>query len=455
MGNPTQTKRIHFISIGGAVMHNLALELHALGHIVTGSDDEIYDPSRSRLAAAGLLPQEMGWDESRITPEIDLILLGMHARATNPELLAAQKLGLTIHSFPSYIGLHSVDKKQVVVAGSHGKTTTTSMIMHVLKELQIDFDYLVGAQLQGFNRMVRLSDAPLIVIEGDEYLSSPIDRRPKFLHYSPDYLILTGIQWDHMNVFPTFEDYVGAFATLLNQLDDDCLVFYDKTDEHLYKLMRERQWQFHQEGYDALPYQVDEGKFYLAGSTSSLGVVGRHNMKNFAAAQHVLKAVGLETENIQRSFERFQGAAKRQDVLLQNDDIIVYRDFAHAPSKVRATLKGIRELYPDRTLIAVCELHTYSSLNKEFIPQYAGSMEPADHAAVFYSPKTLEIKKMPPLSEDDIRGAFDSEEINVMTDAERLNQFLVQATAARPAVLLLMSSGTFGGLDLQALLAEF
>lgn len=442
-------KRIHFVSIGGAVMHNLALELQALGHHVTGSDDEIYDPSRSRLAGAGLLPDAMGWDAGRITDELDFVLLGMHARANNPELIAAQELNIPIYSFPSFIGEHSTEKQQIVVAGSHGKTTTTSMIMHALQETSADFDYLVGAQLEGFDRMVKLSDAPVIVIEGDEYLSSPIDRRPKFVHYSPDILILTGIQWDHMNVFPSFEDYINAFSSLLDQLKDSAKVFYDKTDEHLIKLFAEKDWPFYYEGYDALDYEVHDGNFYLQDSDTALGVVGRHNMKNFSAAHKVLSALDMEDELINRAFESFKGAAKRQDLILSNENIVVYRDFAHAPSKVRATLKGIRELYPDRHLVAVCELHTYSSLNKEFLPQYAGALEPADVAAVFYSPKTLEIKKMPPISFDDIRDAFEAPDAHVMTSADDLKAWLIKEADSKPVTFLLMSSGTFGGLPLQ------
>jgi len=440
--------RIHFISIGGAVMHNLALELKANGHQVTGSDDEIYEPSRSRLDSEGLLPDKMGWDANRITSEINLIILGMHARPNNPELLRAQELNLPIQSFPEYIGEHAQDKIQIVVAGSHGKTTTTSMIMHVLREAGKDFDYLVGAQLEGFDRMVRLSDAPIIVIEGDEYLSSPIDRRPKFVHYNPSHLIITGIEWDHMNVFPTFEDYVNVFGSLLCKLDNRARVFYDLEDEKLVELVTSEIRAFDIEAYEPIAYQVKDGKFYLKETEKALGVVGGHNMKNLSAARKVLRSLDISDEIILSAFATFSGASKRQDLLLDTEDLVIYRDFAHAPSKVRATLKGIRELYPKRYLIAVCELHTFSSLNKAFLPQYADAMQPAEVAAVFYSPHTLEIKKMPPLDEDDIRQAFNQETLSVFTNKDDLAKFLEAEKLKSPAVMLLMSSGTFGGLEI-------
>jgi UDP-N-acetylmuramate: L-alanyl-gamma-D-glutamyl-meso-diaminopimelate ligase len=443
--------RIHFISIGGAVMHNLALELHAGGHQVTGSDDEVYDPSKSRLEVAGLLPAEMGWNAERIDDSIDLILLGMHARPNNPELIKAQELKLKIQSFPEFIGEHARDKKQVIAAGSHGKTTTTSMIMHVLKENNLEFDYLVGAQIEGFDRMVGLSDAPVIVIEGDEYLSSPIDRTPKFLHYDPDLLILTGIQWDHMNVFPTFESYVAAFLALLQKLKPTCKVFYDKHDENLVALMTDNNWHFNHHGYQELDYVVRDGKFYPQSSELPFGVIGGHNMKNLSAAKYVLSELSLSESAIDRALQTFKGAAKRQDLLLDTDDVVIYRDFAHAPSKVRATLKGVRELYPDRHLVAVCELHTYSSLNKDFLPQYENALSPADSAAVFYSPKTLEIKKMPALEFRYIRNAFDRDNLNIFTDPNELLSYLLDQRKSVPCVLLLMSSGTFGGMDLNAL----
>ncbi len=447
------TMRIHLISIGGAVMHNLALELQAVGHKITGSDDEIYNPSYDRLDKAGLLPQQMGWDASRITQDIDLILLGMHARPDNPELQRAQKLKLEIQSFPEFIGQHAKGKIQIVVAGSHGKTTTTSMIMHALKENEVEFDYLVGAQLEGFERMVRLSDAEIIVIEGDEYLSSPIDRQPKFLHYDPDYLILTGVQWDHMNVFPTMDSYVASFMTLLDQLKSECHVFYDETDDNLSQIIEEKSWPFFKEGYKEIPYQIKNGKFNIRGQERALGIMGSHNMKNISAAVYVLSKLNLEHEVIYDAMASFAGAAKRQDIVLDTDDLVIYRDFAHAPSKVRATLKGIRELYPDRYVIAACELHTFSSLNKAFLPQYSGAMTSADSAVVFYSPHTLEIKKMPALDFDYIKKCFERADLNIFTESEDLHEFLIAEKQRVPCVFLLMSSGTFGGLNLDRLIS--
>ena len=196
---------VHLIAIGGSAMHNMAIAMHKKGFNVTGSDDEIFEPSKTRLAKLNLLPAKEGWDTNNIHKGIDAVILGMHARADNPELLKAQELGLKIYSYPEYIYEQTKDKTRIVIGGSHGKTSITAMILHVLNYHKVDCDYMVGAQLDGFDTMVKLTkEAKIAVIEGDEYLSSPIDRRPKFHLYKPNIAILSGIAWDHINVFPTF-----------------------------------------------------------------------------------------------------------------------------------------------------------------------------------------------------------------------------------------------------------
>jgi UDP-N-acetylmuramate: L-alanyl-gamma-D-glutamyl-meso-diaminopimelate ligase len=437
-------------------MHNLALELSAQGLKVTGSDDEIYEPSKSRLMSAGLLPDKMGWYEENISDDIDLVILGMHARKDNPELIKAMNLGLRIMSFPEFVGSYSENKIQIVVAGSHGKTTTTSIIMHALKSNGLDFDYLVGAQLHGFDRMVRLSDAPIIVIEGDEYLSSPIDPQPKFLHYQPDLLIVTGMKWDHMNVFPTEKDYEQAFIDLFRQLKDSCKVYYDQADLALKEIVELDKWTFFKSAYQEILYSVENGIYYLPFESQKypISLVGKHNMKNISAAGHVCREIGLSKEQFLQATSHFSGAAKRLDKIFESGDLTVFRDFAHAPSKVKATCEGIRELFPDRRLIALSELHTYSSLNKNFLPQYKAALDTADKACVFFSPHTLEIKRMPPLSAALIKAGFQRNDMEVITEKDLLLSWLIESCHNRPVVLLMMSSGTFGNLDLNVLLTE-
>ena len=440
--------RIHLIAVGGAVMHNLALALRANGHTVSGSDDEIYDPARTRLAAAGLLPAAMGWHPERITPAIDLILLGMHARADNPELQRAQALGLRIESFPSYVYAHAREKTRVAVCGSHGKTTTTAMLMHVLRACGRDFDYLVGAQLDGFERMVRLSDAPLMLIEGDEYLSSALDRNPKFLHYRSQLTVLTGIAWDHINVFPTEADYVRQFARLLHTLPPGGQLFFDRTDPLTRDLVRRAPDHLDVTGYTALPVEAD-GTYRSEGGSARLQVFGAHNYKNLAAARAVCLALGVTEAEFTAAIGSFTGAARRLDVFHTDDTRTVWKDFAHAPSKVRATTAAVKAQSGDRPLTAALELHTFSSLNADFLPQYAGALDAADHAFVYYSPHTLEMKRLPPLDPDTVCRAFGRADLRVLTDAAELEEV---TQAAATGNLLLMSSGRWNGYDWQATL---
>lgn len=444
--------RIHIISIGGAVMHNIAMALKEQGHEVSGSDDEIYDPSRSRLEKVGLLPKEMGWHPERLGADIDFCILGMHAKSGNPEIQEARLLGIPLYSFPEFIARHVADKERVVIAGSHGKTTTTAMVMHVLRANEYEFDFLIGGEVEGFRHTVRLSDAPLMIIEGDEYLSSALDDRPKFLHYEPSISVITGIAWDHINVFPTYESYEKAFVDYLESLEEGDEVYYYEPDETLSRVVDEGPDGLAAVGYTALDYWVDSdsGKitFELGEKEYTAEVQGVHNMQNMSAAVHVCRSLGLEDVQIGTALATFTTPGKRLQVLGVDSGRRVIRDFAHAPSKVKTTLASILEQYPNEKWAVVAELHTYSSLNAAFLPHYAGALDGADRAMVFYSPKTLEIKQMGPMSAEDIRAGFGREDLAVGTQASDFQQFLVDAMEAGCS-LLFMSSGTFGGVKLE------
>ncbi len=442
--------RIHLIAIGGSIMHNLAISLQKAGHTVSGSDDEIYEPARSRLQHYSLLPDSMGWNPTRITPDIDMIILGMHARKDNPELLEAQSLCLRVASFPEFVAEQTADKKRVVIAGSHGKTTTTSMIMHVLNQYNYDFDYLVGAQLAGFDDMVKLSDAPWMIIEGDEYLSSAIDSAPKIWHYKPHIAVITGIAWDHMNVFPTMSDYIGAFEGFLDRIEKPNRVFYFADDERLASLVAEGANTQTAQGYKAFPADIDEGKVTIVVDDIKvpLQIFGNHNLANLRAAYEVLTALGVSAKQFSQAITSFTGASKRLQPLVKLKHHTTYQDFAHAPSKVAATIEAVHVLHPDRRLTACVELHTYSSLNHDFLPQYRDTMSLCDRAIVYFSEHTLSMKKMPPLSEELIKEAFGREDLLVFTDPNLLEVHLSEQEWHEHN-LLFMSSGTFGGLDLQ------
>jgi len=455
--------KIHFIAIGGALMHNLALALNQKGYQITGSDDEIYNPSRTRLEKAGLLPSKMGWDVANIQPNLDAIIVGMHARPNNPELLKAQELGLTIYSYPEYIYLQSQQKKRVVVGGSHGKTTTTSMIMHILKYHQIDFDYAVGAQLDGFELMVRLSDAPLIVIEGDEYLSSPIDVLPKFLHYYPHIAVLTGIAWDHINVFPTFGKYKKQFKKFVKTILQNGTLIYYKKDKHLQKIAGYAPAQTI--AYDTPAHHIDNHQTYLdvdynyqltkqEGIGVPLQIFGKHNLQNFQAARMVCRELGLSDGQIFKAIQAFSGAAKRLETLSKKNKQAIFKDFAHAPSKVKATINAVKQQYRERKLIAALELHTFSSLNVDFLEEYLGSMGAADMAYVYYNPDTIRMKKLEAIEPSKVEDAFFHPNLVVFTDEKKLETQLKKDIAAQRANLLLMSSGNWGGIDILKLISE-
>ncbi|BDS15461.1 UDP-N-acetylmuramate--L-alanine ligase [Aureispira anguillae] len=455
--------KIHFIAIGGALMHNLALALQQKGYTITGSDDEIYDPSYTRLKNAGLLPAKMGWNIENIKRDLDAVIVGMHARPNNPELLKAQELGLTIYSYPEYIYLQSQHKKRIVVGGSHGKTTTTSMIMHILKHYNIDFDYAVGAQLNGFELMVRLSDAPIIVIEGDEYLSSPIDILPKFLHYHPHIAVLTGVAWDHINVFPTFKKYKKQFKKFIKSIMPNGTLIYYKKDKHLKKMANLAPAQII--AYDTPANDIQEHQTYLRLDYNyslkaqtdvgiPLQIFGKHNLQNFQAARLVCRELGLSDGQILEAIQAFEGAAKRLETLAKNDQQVIYKDFAHAPSKVKATINAVKGQYADRKLIAVLELHTFSSLNIDFLEEYLGSMGAADTAYVYYNRHTIQMKKLKDIAPKDVEEAFYHPNLTVFTDNEALEATLQKDIQKQKANVLLMSSGNWGGMDIMGLIKE-
>jgi UDP-N-acetylmuramate: L-alanyl-gamma-D-glutamyl-meso-diaminopimelate ligase len=441
---------IHFISIGGNVMHQLAIALHKKGHKITGSDDEIFDPARGNLASEGLLPTSIGWNSELITNNLDAVILGMHARENNPELLKAQELALPIYSFPEYIYRESLQKKRVVVGGSHGKTTTTAMIMHALKKCGNDFDYLVGAKLNGFDQSVRITDAPLIICEGDEYPASPIVKKPKFHFLFPHIAIITGIAWDHINVFPTFDIYLEQFIIFISKIEPGGTLIYNQSDPVLNQLVQSNP----RKDIHYLPYQLPEHSIEkgithitLEDAYGNLQVFGEHNLLNLQAAWLVCKQLGLSAAEFLQAMQDFTGAAKRLELMAANSNTRVYRDFAHAPSKVTATLQAMRKQFPQQTLIAVLELHTYSSLNENFLHEYKHSMDGADKAAVFYAAHALEIKKLPPLSAEKVLTGFDRTDLEVFNQPAQLLQWLSQQDYQN-TIVLLMSSGNFNGADM-------
>ncbi len=443
--------KIHLIAIGGSIMHNLAICLQKAGHNVTGSDDEIYEPARSNLRRYGLLPSSMGWHPEVLSMDLDLVILGMHAKMDNPELKKARELGLRVVSFPEYIGEHARNQRRVVVSGSHGKTTTTSMILHVLKYWRYDFDYLVGAQLKGFDTMVSLTSAPLIVIEGDEYLSSCIDRVPKIWHYHPHLAIITGVAWDHMNVFPTLESYRDAFRGFLERLPLGAKVYYDADDPFLQAEIPKYK-ELTAIAYQSFESEIVDGtsRIILDGKRQDLKIFGRHNMANLRAAYLVLRDLGVTADQFLEAIATFEGAAKRLQLLKSVDGHAIFQDFAHAPSKVRATVSAVKQQFPGRKLTACIELHTYSSLNQKFLPQYCHSLDDADHAIVFYSEHTIQMKGMSRLDPDMIRQAFGRADIEIITSGEDLKTHLESMTWGLHN-LLLMSSGTFDGMDIRSL----
>ena len=440
--------RVHFIAIGGSAMHNLAIALNRKGYFVTGSDDEIFEPSRSRLEKEGVLPEKMGWNSERINTSLDAVILGMHAREDNPELLLAKELNIPIFSYPEYIYEQSKNKLRVVIGGSHGKTTITSMILHACRELGKEVDYMVGAQLEGYDCMVKLSeDAQVIILEGDEYLSSPIDRRPKFHLYKPNVALLSGIAWDHINVFPTFENYVSQFAIFCNLIEPKGKLIYNQNDAEIVKLAEKHKNTVEAIGYDTPTYEVTDfgTRLNWDSITYDLKLFGEHNLQNLIGAMRICEAIGISNHEFLSSMSNFTGAGKRLQKVVESNDFIMFKDFAHSPSKLKATTKAVKEQFSNRKLIACMELHTFSSLKKEFLPHYKNSMQMADEALVYFSPAVVSHKKLEPISKEQVFEGFGGG-ITVATQTQEVLDFITKNAEANSA-LLMMSSGNFDGID--------
>lgn len=443
--------KVHLIAIGGSAMHNLAIALGDKGYLVSGSDDEIFEPSKSRLAKKELLPTSLGWDAARIHADLDAVIVGMHARADNPELLKAQELGLKIYSYPEYIFEQTKDKKRIVIGGSHGKTTITSMLLHVFKQNGIACDFMVGAQLAGFDCMVKLTeDAEYVILEGDEYLSSPIDLRPKFHLYKPHIALISGIAWDHINVFPTFQNYIHQFDVFIDCIEPDGALIYANEDPEVVKLAQKpRHRNLQTLGYGPHPNKVENGVTYLETSMGWLPirVFGHHNLQNLNGAMQICRMVGISDEGFYSAIGSFEGASKRLEIVARRNQGIVFKDFAHSPSKLKATSSAVKRQFPQHRIVACMELHTFSSLNYAFLEQYAHSMDEPDVAIVYFNPHTIAHKRLDPISVDDVKKAFQREDLIVLTDASLVEMILMESDWEKTH-LLWMTSGNFDGLDI-------
>lgn len=441
--------RTHFIAIGGSAMHNLALALHQKGHHVTGSDDAIFEPSKSRLEAKGLMPKELGWFPEKITSDITAVILGMHAKGDNPELLRATQLGLKIYSYPEFLFEQSNNKTRVVIGGSHGKTTITSMILHVMNFHNIAVDYMVGAQLEGFETMVHLTEEnDFIVLEGDEYLSSPTDLRPKFHLYQPNIALISGIAWDHINVFPTYENYVQQFEIFISKITNGGILVYNQDDAEVKRVAENATNPIRKLPYSTPPYSIENGVTLLETPEGAMPieVFGDHNLNNLAGAKWICQNMGVDEADFYEAIATFKGASKRLEKIAESSNSVAYKDFAHSPSKVAATTKAVKAQYPNRKLIACLELHTYSSLNPEFLKEYEGALDNADVAVVFYSPDAVKIKKLDAISYDQISNSFKRDDLIIYTNPSDFKEFLFEQNFDNSA-LLLMSSGNYGGLN--------
>jgi len=442
---------IHFIAIGGSAMHNLAIALHKKGYQITGSDDTIFEPSKSRLDKHSLLPLTFGWYPEKINKNLDAVILGMHAKPDNAELLKAQELGLKIYSYPEFLYEQSKTKTRVVIGGSHGKTTITSMILHVLNYNEISVDYMVGAQLEGFDTMVHLTDEnEFMVLEGDEYLSSPIDRRPKFHLYKPNIALLSGIAWDHINVFPTYENYKEQFSIFTDSMTNGGIMVYNEEDPEVKDVVESSEHTIKRYPYTTPTYKINDGTTLLDTPEGDLPleIFGKHNLQNLAGAKWICQHMGVGEEDFYEAIESFTGASKRLEKIAENNNAVVFKDFAHSPSKVSATTTAVKNQYNNRTVLACLELHTYSSLNAEFLKEYEGALDKADKAVVFYSPKAVAIKQLDEVSETQIKEAFKRDDLIIYTNPEDFKKFLFDQEFNNTATLL-MSSGNYGGLDFE------
>ena len=449
---PVKPQKIHFIAIGGSVMHNLAIALKQAGHTVTGSDDEIFEPSRSSLQKHNLLPAREGWHTDNINSSLDVVIVGMHAKKDNPELLKAQELKLKIKSFPEYIYDHSVDKQRVVIAGSHGKTTITGIVVHVLNYFKRSFDYVIGAKIKGIDNNVKLSDAPIIIIEGDEYLCSPLDRTPKFLRYQHHIGVISGVAWDHANVFPTEEEYLKQFDLFADQTPKSGILIFCETDTMVGIVGNKQRADVVSVGYKAHTHATENGKEFLINGKERvpIQIFGAHNLQNISAAKELLKRIGISNDQFYQAVTSFEGASGRLEKLKENNSTIIFKDFAHAPSKVKASVKAVKDMYPGRDTVACLELHTYSSLNKTYLPQYKDSLKGISSAAVYYNPEKIASKNLEPITEGDIKSAFGNPSLQVFNDPKQLESYLTSQNWKNKN-LVMMSSGNFGGLSVNAL----
>lgn len=442
---------IHFIAIGGSAMHNLAIALHQKGYQISGSDDTIHNPSKGRLEKYGLLPEEFGWFPEKITSNLEVIILGMHAKKDNAELLKAQELGLKIYSYPEFLYEQSKNKTRVVIGGSHGKTTITSMILHVLNYHERAVDYMVGAQLEGFETMVHLTEEnDFIVLEGDEYLSSPIDMRPKFHLYKPNIALLSGIAWDHINVFPTFENYTEQFRIFTDSMINGGSMVYNEEDLVVKDVVESSVNHIKKYPYTTPKHFIEEGITYIetAEGDLPLEIFGKHNLQNLAGAKWICQHMGIDEDDFYEAIASFKGASKRLEKIAENSSTVIFKDFAHSPSKVAATTNAVKEQYHKRTVLACLELHTYSSLNAEFLAEYKGALEKADKAVVFYSPHAVKIKQLEEVTREQIANAFKRDDLIIYTNPQEFKDFLFSENLENTA-LLLMSSGNYGGLDFE------
>ncbi len=447
-------KRVHFIAIGGAAMHNLAIALHKKGYLVTGSDDEIFEPSKERLKQHGILPKQFGWFPKKIDKDLDTVILGMHARIDNPELIRSKELGVTIYSYPEFLYEQTKDKRRIVIGGSHGKTTTTAMVMHVLKDLGYNYDYMVGSHIEGFDTMVKLSDnTNIAVFEGDEYLSSAIDKRPKFHLYNPHIALITGIAWDHINVFPTFEIYKKQFEEFIVKIESNGTLIWYRNDDNLKKMVLDcNRDDITDISYETPEYVIenDVTRIKVNNKYYQLMIFGEHNLQNMEGAAKICSSIGIESEAFYTSMQSFEGAARRLQKLEDTGDRIVYYDFAHSPSKLKATVEAVKKQYNKYKVIACMELHTFSSLSQEFLIQYKGTMNTADEAVVFFNPETVKHKKLKDISTNDVFNAFDRDSLKVFSDRDMMIEKLM-SEKNKKCVFLLMSSGNFSGVDIKEL----
>lgn len=449
-------KNIHFIAIGGSAMHNLAIALYEKGLQVSGSDDEIFEPSLTRLKKRGLLPDKLGWFPKKITTELDAVVLGMHAKKDNPELLEAKKKNIKIYSYPEFLYEQTKYKKRIVIGGSHGKTTTTAIVMHILKSININFDYMVGAQLEGFENMVKLTEsAEYAIFEGDEYLTSPIDLKPKFHWYKPHIALLTGIAWDHINVFPTFENYCLQFERFTQLLEKNATLIYFEDDEELEKIAKNTDKDLKLIPYKTADYKIKENKTFLIKDENEIEIklFGKHNLQNISGAYHICKQIGVSDEDFYKAIPTFSGASKRLQLLAKNENSLIFQDFAHSPSKLKATVDAVKEQFFEKKIIAIMELHTFSSLSSEFLKLYKGSLLNADEAIIYYSVKAIELKKLQRIENKTIIKGFDKNPLKVFNDKTALEKE-IYSLDLRNSVLLFLSSGNFSGINLQKLASD-